>query len=203
MGGRFSGGSGTFTILRQFRDPATFTVLPKNQTATFTVLPGTSTFKICFSALCAPPPASFSHTPIRFSLSHDAPPDPTSLNSVPALPMALSAPLSCLSWPAWPGRSPTLKRQGGAVGPGAGTFTVLRKFCSRCTFTVLRQKPLTFTEPPPYDGRSAAASAAVHTAACVSYVQFGQRKVPLTMRFVVPSRCEAFCIPRLSLTIDA
>ena len=31
------------------------------------------------------------------------------------------------------------------------TFTVLRNFCSDCTFTVLRQKPLTFTVPPPYE----------------------------------------------------
>ena len=30
------------------------------------------------------------------------------------------------------------------------TFTVLRNFCTLYTFTVLRQKALAFTLPPPY-----------------------------------------------------
>ena len=30
------------------------------------------------------------------------------------------------------------------------TFTILRKLCSGCTFTVLRPNQLTFTDPPPY-----------------------------------------------------
>ena len=37
---------------------------------------------------------------------------------------------------------------------GTRTFTVLRESCTLYTFTVLRQKALTFTLPPPYDGMS-------------------------------------------------
>ena len=38
------------------------------------------------------------------------------------------------------------------------TFTVLRNSCTLYTFTVLRQKALTFTLPPPYDRRVRPAS---------------------------------------------
>ena len=34
---------------------------------------------------------------------------------------------------------------------GTMTFTVLRNSCTLYTFTVLRQKALAFTLPPPYD----------------------------------------------------
>ena len=34
---------------------------------------------------------------------------------------------------------------------GDSTFTILRNFCGRRTFTVLRENGLTFTQPPPYD----------------------------------------------------
>ena len=38
--------------------------------------------------------------------------------------------------------------KGGAATPP--TFTILRKSCPGGTFTVLRQKQVTFTVPPPY-----------------------------------------------------
>ncbi len=40
------------------------------------------------------------------------------------------------------------------IQTGTMTFTVLRNSCTLYTFTVLRQKALAFTLPPPYDRRT-------------------------------------------------